>query len=169
MPISKWAARSGPRASKSAERLNRMGSWTNVLRQICRTKRIHWQKAEAEAFYAEHHGQKGDRFGEAALIRMSTGKFYFPRLVLAMSEPFLALALGKMDAIKQWRSLIGPTHVYRAQWQNEDSLRARYGISGEAVVLDVTKRSDASSPRHSKCLPWLGQPYYCSQGAQHGV
>lgn len=48
-----------------------------------------------------------------------------------MSEPFMALALGKQNAIADWRSLIGPTHVYKAQWERPDTLRARFGISGE--------------------------------------
>ncbi|KAK9894752.1 nucleoside diphosphate kinase [Cystobasidium minutum MCA 4210] len=79
---------------------------------VCRSRRIHWTTEEAEHFYAEHKG-----------------RFYFPRLVLAMSEPFMALALGKNDAIAEWRKLIGPTHVYKAQWERPETLRARFGIS----------------------------------------
>lgn len=80
--------------------------------EICRTKRIHWRPEEAEAFYAEHKD-----------------RFYFPRLVLAMSEPFMAIALAKDNAIQDWRALIGPTHVYKAKWTKPDCLRAKYGIS----------------------------------------
>ena len=47
----------------------------------------------------------------------------------ATSGPFVALALCGPDAIKQWRSLIGPTHVYKAQWQKPETLRAKYGLS----------------------------------------
>lgn len=64
------------------------------------------------------------------------GRFYFPRLVLAMSEPFMALALGKEDAINEWRRLIGPTHVYKSQWERPETLRARFGISGSFDRLD---------------------------------
>lgn len=42
----------------------------------------------------------------------------------------MALALGKENAIADWRALIGPTHVYKAAWEKPESLRARYGISG---------------------------------------
>jgi len=80
--------------------------------EVCRTKRIHWRTDEAKAFYAEHKG-----------------RFYFPRLVLAMSEPFMALALAKENAIQDWRALIGPTQVYRAKWLKPDCLRAKYGIN----------------------------------------
>ncbi|ORY77571.1 nucleoside diphosphate kinase [Leucosporidium creatinivorum] len=81
--------------------------------EIVRSKRIFWKAADAEQFYAEH-----------------AGRFYFPRLVQhATSGPFVALALHGPDAIKHWRSLIGPTHVYKGQWNNPETLRARYGLS----------------------------------------
>ncbi|GAA5858445.1 hypothetical protein JCM8547_007312 [Rhodosporidiobolus lusitaniae] len=81
--------------------------------EIVRSKRLFWSEADAEEFYGEHKG-----------------RFYFPRLVQhATSGPFAALALCAPDAIKQWRALIGPTKVFRGQWEAPDSLRARYGLS----------------------------------------
>ncbi|BGP06534.1 hypothetical protein JCM10049v2_002356 [Rhodotorula toruloides] len=81
--------------------------------EIVRSKRIHWQEREAEEFYGEHRG-----------------RFYFPRLVQhATSGPFVALALCAPDAIQRWRGLIGPTHVYKGQWEKPETLRARYGLS----------------------------------------
>ncbi|TNY17795.1 nucleoside diphosphate kinase [Rhodotorula diobovata] len=81
--------------------------------EIVRSKRIFWQERDAEQFYAEHQG-----------------RFYFPRLVQhATSGPFVALALCAPDAIQRWRALIGPTHVYKAQWERGETLRARYGLS----------------------------------------
>ncbi|GAA5892884.1 hypothetical protein JCM8208_004116 [Rhodotorula glutinis] len=81
--------------------------------EIVRSKRLFWQERDAEQFYAEHKG-----------------RFYFPRLVQhATSGPFVALALCAPDAIKRWRTLIGPTHVYKAQWERPETLRARYGLS----------------------------------------
>lgn len=47
----------------------------------------------------------------------------------AASGPFLALALSGPSAVKTWRTLIGPTHVYKTQWTHPDTLRARYGLS----------------------------------------
>lgn len=47
----------------------------------------------------------------------------------ATSGHFQALALHGPDAIAHWRALIGPTHVYRAQWTQPSTLRARYGLS----------------------------------------
>lgn len=48
----------------------------------------------------------------------------------------MALALGKEDAINEWRRLIGPTHVYKSQWERPETLRARFGISGSFDRLD---------------------------------
>ncbi|CAO1628314.1 unnamed protein product [Parajaminaea phylloscopi] len=82
---------------------------------IVRTRRMFWTEEEAREFYGEH-----------------TGKFYFPRLVAAMtSGPFLALALAGPDAISRWRALLGPTKVYRGKWSEPHpvGLRALYGIS----------------------------------------
>lgn len=47
----------------------------------------------------------------------------------ATSGSFVALALYGPDAVKRWRTLIGPTHVYKAQWTHPETLRARYGLS----------------------------------------
>ena len=38
-------------------------------------------------------------------------------------------ALYGDNAIQVWRDLIGPTHVYKSQWINSESLRAKYGLS----------------------------------------
>ncbi|SCV73570.1 BQ2448_7496 [Microbotryum intermedium] len=47
----------------------------------------------------------------------------------ATSSPCLTLALYGPLAIQTWRYLIGPTHVYKAQWLQGHSLRARFGTS----------------------------------------
>ncbi|KAL8276587.1 hypothetical protein RQP46_011010 [Phenoliferia psychrophenolica] len=81
--------------------------------EIVRSKKIFWKEKDAEEFYGEH-----------------AGRFYFPRLVQhATSGPFLALALSGPSAIQTWRTLIGPTHVYKTQWTHPETLRAKYGLS----------------------------------------
>ncbi|XP_054719073.1 nucleoside diphosphate kinase 6-like [Uloborus diversus] len=37
--------------------------------------------------------------------------------------------LARENAIKHWRELMGPTHVYRAQYEAPLSLRARFGLT----------------------------------------
>ncbi|CAO3595083.1 unnamed protein product [Absidia cylindrospora] len=45
------------------------------------------------------------------------------------SGPFQAYILSSSDAIKKWRSLIGPTHPVRARIHQPDTLRALYGLT----------------------------------------
>ena len=78
-----------------------------------------------------------------------------------MSEPFMALALGKENAIADWRALIGPTHVYKAAWEKPESLRARYGISGASYSGALVRKHLARKPahlsfgvRHAKRFSW---------------
>lgn len=57
-------------------------------------------------------------------------KFFFNRLVTFMSSsPIYVAILGKEDAIHYWRSLIGPTSVYKTIYHNPDCLRARFGLT----------------------------------------
>lgn len=45
------------------------------------------------------------------------------------SGPLSALVLAKDNAIKEWRSLMGPTKVLKTIHENPDSLRGLYGLS----------------------------------------
>ncbi len=68
-----------------------------VLLCIC----LQLTKARAEEFYGEH-----------------LGKPFFPKLVDFMtSGPIWAMVLSKPDAIKGWRTLMGPTKVFVAREQ----------------------------------------------------
>jgi len=81
--------------------------------EIFRMSRLFWTIEEAEEFYSEHRGRT-----------------YYKRLCChASSGPFIALGLSKVDAVKDWRSLIGPTHFYKDQWNHPNCLRARFGTS----------------------------------------
>ncbi|ORE18378.1 kinase-like protein, partial [Rhizopus microsporus] len=58
------------------------------------------------------------------------GKFFYHRLCGYMtSGPFHAMILSSPNAIKEWRSLIGPTHPVRARIHQPDTLRALYGLT----------------------------------------
>jgi nucleoside diphosphate kinase len=70
--------------------------------------------------------------GEVDIFDMSfrpADRLFLSQVQHATSGPFVALALHGPDAIKHWRSLIGPTHVYKGQWNDPETLRARYGLS----------------------------------------
>lgn len=52
----------------------------------------------------------------------------------------VALALEKADAIKAWRTLMGPTNVFKAKEEAPESMRARFGTDG---TQNATHGSDA--------------------------
>lgn len=75
---------------------------TSVQRAPCShawALRVQLTTVLAEEFYAEHKG-----------------KAFFNGLVEFMtSGPILALVLSKINAIKAWRELMGPTNVFDAR------------------------------------------------------
>ncbi|KAJ1981632.1 hypothetical protein H4R35_000631 [Dimargaris xerosporica] len=80
---------------------------------IAHQKAVHWSAQDAQSFYAEHRG-----------------KFFYQRLCDYMtSGPFTALILEGPDAIRNWRSLIGPTHPIRARLSQPQTLRAQFGLT----------------------------------------
>uniref|UniRef100_A0A1I8PZQ5 Nucleoside diphosphate kinase n=1 Tax=Stomoxys calcitrans TaxID=35570 RepID=A0A1I8PZQ5_STOCA len=80
---------------------------------VLESKQIHITKHLSEKFYAEHQG-----------------KFFYNRLTTFMgSGPSYALILQSDGGISKWRSLMGPTKVYKAIYTNPDCIRALYGLS----------------------------------------
>ena len=69
--------------------------------------RLQLTQQRAEEFYGEH---KGKPFFETLVNFMSSGPVY-------------ALVLARQDAIKEWRSLMGPTNSNTARAENPK----RYG------------------------------------------
>ncbi|KAG0737811.1 hypothetical protein G6F29_002179 [Rhizopus arrhizus] len=81
--------------------------------EIIKENNVLWTEEQAGKFYAEHKG-----------------KFFYHRLCGYMtSGPFQALILTAPNAIKEWRSLIGPTHPVRARVNQPNTLRALYGLT----------------------------------------
>lgn len=81
--------------------------------EIVECKQARMTSNMAQDFYAEHKT-----------------KFFHNRLVTFMSSaPIYALILAKEDAIAAWRSLIGPTNVYRAIYTSPDCLRSKFGLT----------------------------------------
>jgi len=78
-----------------------------------RTKHVKLNRDQAGEFYKEHKG-----------------KFFYERLVSFMSSgPINLHVLSKENAIYDWRQLMGPTKVYKAQHEAPESLRARFGLT----------------------------------------
>ncbi|XP_077196665.1 nucleoside diphosphate kinase 6 [Paroedura picta] len=80
---------------------------------IVRCRDLAWNKQESQQFYQEH-----------------SGRFFYQRLVEFMaSGPMRAYILAHEEAILSWRSLMGPTRVFRAQHTHPDSIRGTYGLT----------------------------------------
>ncbi|XP_022662295.1 nucleoside diphosphate kinase 6-like [Varroa jacobsoni] len=69
---------------------------------------------EMETFYEEH-----------------AGKFFFNRLTTYMSSgPVLVWILHQGETtIPNWRALLGPTKVFKAVFEDPDSLRGQFGLT----------------------------------------
>ncbi|OQR75013.1 nucleoside diphosphate kinase 6-like, partial [Tropilaelaps mercedesae] len=69
---------------------------------------------EMESFYAEH-----------------ANEFFYGRLTTYMSSgPILVYLLHRgEETITDWRSLLGPTKVFRAVFEAPDSLRGQFGLT----------------------------------------
>ncbi|KPJ02475.1 PREDICTED: nucleoside diphosphate kinase 6-like [Papilio xuthus] len=88
----------------------------NVIKNrfvVVRTRRVILDANEAGDFYQEHEG-----------------KFFFNRLVTFMASGCIDLhVIAHKNAIDLWRRMLGPTKVYKAQFQEPYSLRGMFGIS----------------------------------------
>ncbi|KAK9843183.1 hypothetical protein WJX74_008269 [Apatococcus lobatus] len=94
--------------------------------QLLAKKNLQLSQERAEEFYSEHQG-----------------KPFFPRLVEFMtSGPLYAMVLGKEDAVKAWRGLMGPTNSLAAKEQQPTCLRALYGTDG---TQNATHGSDSAA------------------------
>ncbi|XP_051468710.1 nucleoside diphosphate kinase 6 [Apus apus] len=80
---------------------------------IVRAKELRCGQEESRRFYREH-----------------AGRFFYQRLVEFMaSGPMWAYILAHEDAVPLWRSLMGPTKVFRARICVPNSIRGAYGLT----------------------------------------
>ncbi|KAL0109480.1 hypothetical protein PUN28_014507 [Cardiocondyla obscurior] len=81
--------------------------------KVVRSRRATLSRAEAELFYKEHES-----------------KFFYNRLLTFMcSGPSDIHVLTRHDAVAKWRQLMGPTKVYQAQYNAQDTIRGMFGLS----------------------------------------
>jgi len=96
--------------------------------RIVEKKQVVLTKQRAEAFYAEHKG-----------------KGFFDELVSFMSSgPIYALKLEKNDAIKAWRSLMGPTKYDVAKKDAPNSLRALFASNTTKNAVHGSDSTDSA-------------------------
>jgi nucleoside-diphosphate kinase len=82
--------------------------------KVCRAQMVHLTRKEAAKFYEEHTGKQ---FFESLLDFMTSG-------------PAIAVELMATNAIKRWRTLIGPTNPATARQEVPTSIRSRFGTDG---------------------------------------
>ncbi|KAG9458061.1 hypothetical protein H6P81_002569 [Aristolochia fimbriata] len=82
---------------------------------IVREKILQLDEGNATYFYSEH-----------------SGKSFFPRLITYMtSGPVCLMVLEKVNAVSDWRTLIGPTDARKAKVSHPTSIRAMCGVDLE--------------------------------------
>ena len=80
---------------------------------IIKTDMLRLSKNQAKQFYGEHEG-----------------KFFYNRLVnFICSGPINVHILARDDACNFWRSILGPTKVFKTIYSAPNSVRGRYGLT----------------------------------------
>lgn len=158
--------------------------------QIVRTRKLFWKQADAEQVrrVPSPITYSLTSCSSTASIRVSppsspaspadrcVGRFYFPRLVQhAVSGPSTFLALYGPDALQKWRDLIGPTHFYKTQWTQPETLRSRYGLSDtrngfHGSDSDASAKKECVAPASSRGLtPSSGSTRFSRIGTSSGI
>ncbi|NWT10591.1 NDK6 kinase, partial [Vireo altiloquus] len=106
---------------------------------IVRAKELRCDPEQSRRFYREHAGTSGargllERDADPGRCRLGpcffAGRFFYQRLVEFMaSGPMWAYILAHENAVPLWRSLMGPTKVFRARHSDPDSIRGAYGLT----------------------------------------
>ncbi|XP_049876200.1 nucleoside diphosphate kinase 6-like [Pectinophora gossypiella] len=103
----------------------------NVIKNrfvVVKTKRVNLDLESAGNFYKEH-----------------AGKFFYNRLVTFMTSGSIDLhVIGHANGIELWRRMLGPTSVYKAQFQNPYCLRGMFGISDTRNVAHGSDSNDSA-------------------------
>lgn len=101
-------------------------------------------REKASEFYKEHEG-----------------KPFFETLVNFMtSGPVIALALEKLDCIREWRIAAGPTNTQRAREVAPGTLRALYGTDG---TKNAVHGSDSITSADRELTFWFPEPLFAER------
>ncbi|XP_013793367.2 nucleoside diphosphate kinase 6-like [Limulus polyphemus] len=127
-----------------------------VIRQLILDNNFYFVKSkcmtlntkEAEFFYREHRE-----------------KFFYKRLVSFMCSGAIAVhILGRENAIQHWRHLLGPTKVFKAQYEAPYSIRARFGISDTRNAAHGSDSSQTAEKEIRFFFPHFDiKKWYCEE------
>uniref|UniRef100_A0ABM5GLF1 Nucleoside diphosphate kinase 6-like n=1 Tax=Pogona vitticeps TaxID=103695 RepID=A0ABM5GLF1_9SAUR len=96
---------------------------------IVKSKDLKWSRQDSQRFYQEH-----------------SGRFFYQRLVEFMSSgPMRAYILAHEEAISLWRSLMGPTKVFRAQHTAPKSIRGTFGLTDTRNTVHGSDSAESAS------------------------
>ena len=127
---------------------------------IKRLKMCKMSREMAEQFYAEHKGKP----------------FYSFLIDYITSDFIVGMELVKKDAIKEWRSFIGPTNVEKAKLEAPNSLRAIFGegekntVHGSDCIESVRRECDIvfnrikHQPNLTNCSCLIIKPHTIAEG-----
>ncbi|XP_043297780.1 nucleoside diphosphate kinase 6 isoform X3 [Cervus elaphus] len=102
---------------------------------IVRMRELLWRKEDCQKFYREHEG-----------------RFFYQRLVEFMaSGPIRAYILAHKDAIQLWRTVMGPTRVFRARHVAPDSIRGSFGLTDTRNTTHGSVNSAGTRRRSPSC------------------
>ena len=129
--------------------------------RVVEKKQVLLTKTRAEAFYAEHKvtlylQSSKSHFPEISVLSLNVnpysiligfqGKGFFDELVGFMtSGPIYALKLEKVDSIKSWRTLMGPTKFEVAQKEAPNSLRATFATNTTKNAVHGSDSPDSAA------------------------
>jgi nucleoside-diphosphate kinase len=116
---------------------------------------------DAAEFYSEHKGKS----------------FYDTLINFMTSDLIVGMELVKKDAIKSWRSFIGPTNSLNAKKEAPNSIRAQFGTDGTKNAVhgsDSNNSADKeinmvfgklkSQPQLSNCTCLVIKPHAIAEG-----
>ncbi|THG22313.1 hypothetical protein TEA_002863 [Camellia sinensis var. sinensis] len=113
------------------------GSYTNAIKEIildsgfsiCKEMTIHLDEDTVKSFYAVH-----------------SSKSFFPSLVNYMtSGPVLIMVLEKVNAVADWRAMIGPTDARKAKVTHPNSIRAMCGLDSQTNCVHGSDSSESAA------------------------
>lgn len=77
------------------------------------------------------------------LYEEHVGKDYYPAFSdFMVSGPVIGMRLGRLDAVKHWREVVGPTDPQQAKKTHPKSIRALYGTNERVNVVHGADKPD---------------------------
>lgn len=83
------------------------------------------------------------------------------RAPLVHSGPIRAYILAHKDAIQLWRTVMGPTRVFRARHMAPDSIRGSFGLTD-------TRNTTHGSGEAASCVHSINKGIWSKDGGQAG-